>query len=172
MRKIIRSALFTSAFSPILLVFGIILYAKVGFALESVSTFIAFILLSFIGWLIILGVEKQGEALRVQIKKFESNDSFIVPFLFSYSTPAFLRFFDLEIGLIGKITLALFIIGMVLSYFPIHPVLRCLGYRFYKCETDAGSVITIIVKRDVRKKETFKSVVRITENLFIERNEI
>lgn len=157
-----------SSFSPTLLVLGILEISKTGLGLEPISCIVAFILLSLLGWLILLGAESEGEALNINLKKIEPNDSLVIPFVVTF-IPSVLRALNVDLMAVQGCLLGLFMLGLVVSYIPIHPVLRMFGYRFYKSETEGGSVVTIIAQREVRDKDSIKSVVKISENLFIER---
>lgn len=167
MKSFVKSTLFMTSFSPIFLLLGAVLIIK-GSIVQGVSSLTIFVLFSILGWLLVVGAEKYGERLPITLKEIESNDSIVIPYLFSYCVPGALKYFDFGNGLVWAAIGIIYVIGMTISYFPAHPVLKFLGYSFYKCKTDSGNVVTIIARRQVRKKETLNSVVRVAENLFVE----
>ena len=49
-----------------------------------------------------------------------------------------------------------------------NPVLRVLGYRFYKAETANGVVYTLITQRDLLDPRHVKTVKRISGSMLLE----
>jgi hypothetical protein len=169
MRGIVKSLLVLSTFSTTCFGISIAFFIKAGLTIEVVCLLVCAFLLGILGWLLVLQIKNVGEAMPIQIKKIESNDSIIIPFMATYFVPAMIKIKIEDALWTYAGTIVLILIGLTVSYLPIHPILRAVGFRFYKCETHQGLVITVIAKRNIRDAAALKNVIRVSENLFIEK---
>ena len=168
MRKSIHSLLFISAFSPSLLILSLLNESDSHYKLESLMLLVLFVLFSLLAWLIVVGIQRLGESLPIKVKNIETKKSLLVPFLATLIFPGIMRTLETDFNVIKLILVCLFCSGFVLSYMPIHPILRLVGYRFYKLETEKGCRAALITKRPNANSEDIRSVIRITDNLLFE----
>lgn len=169
MNIILKMLFYITVFSPTIFIYGLALFKDSSTLLLGIYSVAASIILSLISWILIIMIQKRLGTMSIDIKKFESNDSALIPFWLTFGTPGILKIFDLKYFSELALLIVIFC-GLSISYFQIHPILRLIGYRFYKIETENGMVATLITNRDIRNKNSIVKVSRIYEYLFIERN--
>lgn len=173
MTRFVNTLFAASAFSVTFLLLAVFKYWDKPdlFDFEFLTYIFLFILLSFLSWLIVLGIRAMGETMYIEnIKKIESKDNAVVPFIASFSAPSLLKIFDFDFSIIRIAFIAIVIFGFIVSYVPVHPILRIIGFHFYKAETDDGIVFTLVTNRAIRNKDSIREVIRVSENLYFEGN--
>jgi hypothetical protein len=171
MRNALKAALFVSAFAPALISVG----AARMLAGSSFSDSIYYIVGGVIGILsviyILSALKWHGETFPFQAKKIESNDALLFGVVFSYMLPFFVRAGDITFVII----LALAVVACAVFWFtdaPLpSPLIRMLGYRFYKAESSNGMVYTLITTRQINAPSDVKKVKRISASMLLEISE-
>ncbi|MCF4123937.1 hypothetical protein [Methylobacterium sp. SyP6R] len=168
MRNWLKTLLFLSTFSPSLMSIGLSRIWSQGFAVED-----SFYILSgaagfSLGAIIIRSAEKHSETINFSAKKIEANDAlmlgvfgtYIIPFLGVASNITFTT-----VVLIILVFAAL--LWLVSSILP-HPMLRILGYKFYKVESATGVVYTLLARRELLDPKNIKQVKKISNSMLVE----
>ena len=103
----------------------------------------------------------KGESFPISLKKVEANDALMLGVIVTYFIPFIGKAADITLGIVLAI-LALAGVALWLSSSTLpNPVLRVLGYRFYKAETANGVVYTLITQRDLLDPRQVRTVKRI-----------
>lgn len=109
-----------------------------------------------------------GETFPISLKKVEANDALMLGVIVTYFIPFIGKAADITVGVVLAI---LALVGAALwmssSILP-NPVLRVLGYRFYKAETANGVVYTLITQRDLLDPRHVRTVKRISGSMLLE----
>ncbi|MFA6498673.1 MAG: hypothetical protein WCV64_05000 [Desulfurivibrionaceae bacterium] len=168
MRNWLKTSLFVSAFSPALMTMAYVRYDIYGWRTDVFQLGIIGLLGSLIPIAVMKLVESQGESFHVQVKKVEANDFMLLAFVGSYLLPLVLKGADISVNAIAVILAIAGVLLWLISALPAHPLLRVLRFRFYKLETSAGMVYTLISKREIRDPKEIKSVKKISENMLME----
>lgn len=170
MRKINKAFLVASCFSPMFLVYSISAYQDQGLSIDVISAASLFLLLSILGWVVVFGIEKQGERMKIRISKVESYDSLplAITSIGTWLTPGILKYFGTGIDTIRIGLIFAFLVGLSITYIPSHPILTILRYKFYKITTSDTHVVTYISKRDLRDVSKPITVIRVTEFMYFD----
>lgn len=168
MRNWVRTLLFLSAFSPCLVTIALSRIWDRGLTWDS-----AYYL--FFGLLGILTVRYVVDAIRWHsesfpfiAKKIEANDALMLGVVATYFIPFIGRASDLTVGTVLLIVAGLFsVLWMSTSILP-SPVMRILGYRFYKAESEHGVVYTLITQRDLLDPRAVTQVKKISNSMLVE----
>ncbi|TXN72569.1 hypothetical protein [Methylobacterium sp. WL6] len=169
MRNWLKTALFVSALSPSLisvalarvwdkggLTWDALWYAVPGFAGILVVRYIV----DALRW--------NGETFPITLKKVEANDTLMLGIVATYFVPFIGKAIDITVGAV----LAMLALGAVvlwmMSAIPANPVMRVLGYRFYKAEAANGVVYTLITQRDLLDPKQVRTVKRISGSMLLE----
>jgi hypothetical protein len=168
MRNALKAALFVSAFSPSLMSVGAarlvagaafwdaIYYVVVG----AIGTLSVIYILSALKW--------HGEAFPFQAKKIESNDALLFGVVFTYIVPFLVRAADITLGIvIAQIAVVAAIFWFTDSAAP-SPLMRVIGFRFYKAESSNGMVYTLMTNRQIMDPADVKLVKRISASMLLE----
>lgn len=170
MRNGLKTLLFLSAFSPALLTLAYVRHDVYGLDQVVLQLVLVGILGTAIAFLIARLTGRDGEAFSFEAKKVESNDAMLLAFVASYLAPLAMRAVDLKFSMVVFLTAIAILILWLMSAIPAHPVLRVFGYRFYKVESSAGVVYTLISKRDIHDAKSVRLVKKISESMLMERN--
>lgn len=170
MNNWLKTLLFVSAFSPVLLTLAYVRYSLNGFHQDVAQLIIIGVIGTIIPFLIIKLIHKSSETLAFSAKKIESNDFMLFVFVSSYLTPIIAKASDLKFDWVIILTFFMTLIFWFISSVPSHPLLRFSKYRFYKIESSSGVVYTLISKRKIRDPQTVKTVKKISEDMLIEVN--
>ena len=168
MKKSLKAALFVSAFSPCLISIGAARFLA-GAEFQDAAYYIA---AGVIGTLVILyilsALKWHGEAFSFQAKKIESYDALFLGILAAYLIPFFVRAADLTLLSV----LALLVGGFVFFWFTDatvpSPLMRLIGFRFYKAESASGMIYTLITTRQINDPSDVKQVKRVSASMLLE----
>jgi hypothetical protein len=167
MNSIIRTILFLSAFSPVLLSLAIVRYQISGWSTDVFQLMVIGILGSLIPYLIVRALAIKGEVIAFTAKKIEPNDFVLAVFVFGYISPFVARASGFDIEAVGY---AVFAVGVVLWFIqsiPAHPILRLFKIRFYKVEAENGMVYTLISREELRSPTQLKKVYVISSTMLM-----
>lgn len=170
MRNWLKTLLFISAFSPVLLTLAYVRYDLHGWSVVVMQLLIIGMLGSIIPLLIMNMLTQSSESIAFEAKKIESNDFMLLIFVGSYLTPLIARASDLQFGMIIILTATLILILWLVNSLPTHPLLRIMKFRFYKIESSTGVIYTLISKRDIRDIQSVRLVKKISETMLMEAN--
>lgn len=167
-RNSLKTLLFISAFSPVLLTL-----AYVQHDLRGMNAFVIYLVLAgvfgtAIPILIMMVVVKSSELIAFSAKKVESNDFMLFGFVASYFIPIINHGVNIDITRSVLIALFFFLLFWYINNIPAHPVLRLLKYRFYKVESDTGMVYTLISKKEITDPKNIRQVKKISNWMLIE----
>jgi hypothetical protein len=168
MRNTLKAVLFVAAFSPALVSVG----AARLLAREPFWDAIYYVVAGLIGSLsviyILSALKWKGEAFFFHAKKVESNDALLFGVVFTYIFPFFLKAADITVAVV----IGLGVIAWGIFWFtdaPVpSPLLRVMGYRFYKVEASNGMVYTLITTREILDPRNIKMVKRISGSMLLE----
>jgi hypothetical protein len=169
MRNWLKTALFVSALSPSLisvalariwdnrgLTWDALWYALPGFAGILVVRYIV----DALRW--------NGETFPITLKKVEANDTLMLGIVATYFVPFIGKAIDITVGaVLAMLALGALVLWMM-SAIPANPVMRVLGYRFYKAEAANGVVYTLITQRDLLDPKQVRTVKRISGSMLLE----
>jgi len=167
MRNWIKTILFASAFSPVLIVAGgIRIYVH---GLDNIS--IQFFLVGLIGltvpFIVLRMISNLSESFSIKVTKIKSSDELLPVFLVSYALP-FLGFTSLSgIAIMLIVVLVMFVLYLI-NKITSHPVLYLFGYRFFEIESEQGVTYVFIGNRRIRNPKTIHFVKRITDAMLME----
>lgn len=168
MRNWLKTILFISAFSPVLLTMSYVRYDLHGFQQDVWQLFVIGLIGSSLPILIIKLLYKSSESITFDSKKVESNDFMLVVSVVSYMIPIIARASELQFNMIVILTIVIIFVLWVVSSIPAHPILRLFSFRFYKIESSMGVVYTLISKREIKDPRSIKYVKKISETMLIE----
>lgn len=168
MNRFVSTIIVSTSHAPVLLIFSLIALHDNGIGADFITSIALFLLASILSLLTIHGCYLHGEIIPISIKKIESFDSLIIPFVTSNAIPAIMKAFGMSMVALRYTVVAIFALSFIVSYAPTHLILILFGFKFYKCETNDGLVLTLICKRNIRNIDTIRSVIRISENLYLE----
>lgn len=168
MRNCLKTLLFISAFSPVLLTLAYVRYDLHGWQQDVAQLLIIGGIGSTIPYLIIKLLYRTSESIAFEANKVESNDFMLLMFVGSYFVPIIAHASELPFNMIVILTLALVLILWLVSSLPSHPLLRILKFRFYKLESSSGVVYTLISKREIMDPKNIKYVKKISDSMLME----
>jgi hypothetical protein len=168
MRNWLKTLLFISTFSPALLSVAVARIWDQGFTWDA--TYYGFA--GFAGTLTLLyiidALRWHGEAFPFTAKKIEANDALMLGIVATYFLPLFAKAADITIAIVFALLALVFAVLWFSSSIPPSPLLRVLGYRFYKAESSNGVVYTLITRRDLLDPREVKTVKKITASMLVE----
>lgn len=168
MRNWLKTALFISAFSPS---FFSIAAARIW---DRGPTWDAlwYALPGFAGILmiryIIDALQSYSESFPITLKKVEANDALMLGMVVSYFLPILGKAIDITVGTILALLAVVGTVLWVMSSIPANPLMRLLGYRFYKAEAENGVVYTLITRRELLDPKHVKTVKRLSGSMLVE----
>lgn len=168
MRNGLKTLLFLASFSPALLSLAVARGWSGGFD-AGLALYALAGLLGFPASLLILALlRRRGEVIAFAAKKIEASDTLLLAVFLGYSTP----FLPIASGITPQLVLVL--LAMLALYQWLapallpQPLLRLLGYRFYKVESAAGVVYTLITRRELLDPGQIRAVRRISGAMLLE----
>jgi hypothetical protein len=168
MRNGLKAVLFLASFSPSLISVGGARLLSGGSFWDAIYYVIAGLIGSLSVVYILSALKWKGEAFPFAAKKVESNDALLFGVVFTYIFPFFVRAADLTLGIV----LALGMVVWAIFWFtdaPIpSPLLRVMGYRFYRAEAASGMVYTLITTREILDPRDIRTVKRISGSMLLE----
>ena len=167
MRNWLKTLLFISAFSPALITLAYVRYDIYGFSTDVVQLGAVGVLGLIIPFFVMKLVGSQGESFNIQVKKIESSDFMLLAFVGSYLLPLVLKAAEVSVNSIAAIIAVLGVLLWLINYLPAHPLLRILNFHFYKVESSAGMVYTLISKKRIRHPSEVTKVKRISETMLV-----
>lgn len=168
MRSGLKSLLFVSAFSPSLISVGVarllsevMLWSGIYYVTAGLmGTLCVIYILSALKW--------HGEEFPFQAKKIESNDALLFGVVFSYIVPFFVRAADLTLGIVVALIAIVWILFWITDAPIPSPLMRLLGFRFYKAESANGMVYTLITTKQINDPADVKFVKRVSAHMLME----
>lgn len=168
MRNWLKTVLFASALSPTLISIAAVRFWENGFSADVAYYFLAGISGSCCSLLILRALWRNGESIKITVKKIEANDVLMLGAFASYVLPIIGKASEITVGAVAMIfAVAVIILWMSSAVLP-HPVLRVFRYRFYKAESDTGVVYTLIARRELLNPQDIKQVRRISSFMLME----
>ncbi|MDG4594144.1 MAG: hypothetical protein P9F75_00355 [Candidatus Contendobacter sp.] len=171
MRDWLRTVLFLSAFSPVLLALAYVRYDMHGFGTEVIQLLVIGILGTMIPPLIVRMVVTSSESIAFEAKKVKPNDFALVMFVASYFVPILVRASSLDMIETVIATVVIISIIWLTSSIPAHPLLRLLKFRFYEVESCSGMIYTLISKREIRDTKDIRFVKKLSSSMLMEAND-
>lgn len=167
MSKFLRTLLFISGFSPVLLSLAAVRYLQFGWHTEIWQLVAIGIAGIAIPYLVIKEIARRAEIVAFSAKKIEPNDHMLLTFLLSYISPFIARMSGLDFDsiLIGVVLLA--IVLWFIPSLPAHPVLRLFSVYFYKVESEFGMVYTVISKQELLAVSELTRVHQISSTMLM-----
>lgn len=163
-----KAALFVSTFSPALISVGIArLYSGAVFW-DSIYYIVAGLIGTLSVVYILSALRWHGEVFPFQAKKIESNDALLFGVIFTYIFPFFVRAADITIGIIAALIAFVWAVFWFTDLPAASPLMRLLGFRFYKAEASNGMVYTLISNRQILDPNEVKSVKKISAFMLLE----
>lgn len=167
MSKLLRTLLFISGFSPVLLSLAAVRYFQFGWHTEIWQL----VLIGFLGiaipYLLIKEISVRAEIVEFCAKKIEPNDQMLLTFLLSYVSPFIARMSGLDFDSILICVILLAIVLWFIPSLPAHPVLRLFSIYFYKVESDAGMVYTVISRQELLAVSQLTQVHQISSTMLM-----
>ncbi|MNX90608.1 hypothetical protein D3C86_1226650 [compost metagenome] len=168
MRNWLKTLLFISAFSPVLLTLAAVRWTIYGLQTDIIQLSVIGLLGTSLPLLIIMLVSRSGESLSINVKKVETNDHMLIAFVASYFIPIIAKASELDPTattlLITTITVVLWLVNSL----PSHPILRMFRYKFYKIESNSGMVYTMISNRNILHPKEINKVKKISQYMLLE----
>jgi len=168
MRNTLKAVLFVSAFSPALISVGAARLISDGPFWDAIYYVVAGLMGCLSVVYILSALRWFGEEFPFQAKKIESHDALILGMVATYILPFFVRAADITVGIV----LALLALAWAVFWFtdaPVpSPLLRVMGYRFYKAESSNGIVYTLISSREILDPSNVNVVKRISGSMLLD----
>ena len=168
MRNWLKTLLFLSAFSPALLSIAVSRYMSQGFCQNEIYYGACGIGGIALGACIMRFLQFFGETLTFTAKKIEATDATMLAVVATYVIPFVGKASEITFSVMVALTGLLALVLWVTSALIPHPVLRFIGFRFYKVESANGVVFTIITTRDLLDPTDIKRVKKITNSMLVE----
>lgn len=168
MRNSLKTVLFVAAFSPALISVGLArLYAGSPF-----WDAIYYLFAGFVGSLLVVYIltvlKWRGEEFPFAAKKIESNDVLLLGVVVTYVFPFLARASEITVGAILLIGCLVWVVFWLTDATIPSPLMRLVGYRFYKIEAANGMVYTLITQREIFDPRDVKTVKRISGSMLLE----
>ena len=168
MRNWLKTLLFLSAFSPALITIAVARYMDKGYSPDVAYYAAVGAAGGCLSMAIIKLIQIHGEIINFSAKKIDSNDALMLGVLLSYALPLIGKTSEITVNVvICLIVLAGLVLWMTNALLP-HPVLRVFGYRFYKVESDRGTVYTLLAQRELIDPKNVTQVRRISSTMLVE----
>ncbi len=168
MRNPLKALLFVSAFSPSLVSVGIGRIISGASFFDAVYYIVAGVFGSLTVVYIITALRWQGEAFPFQARKIESNDALLIGVVSTYIFPFFVRAADITAGIVVALIVVLWAVFWFTDATAPSPLMRVMGFRFYKAEASNGMVYTLITNRQIFDPSDVKLVKRISASMLLE----
>jgi hypothetical protein len=166
MNSVLRTAFFTSAFAPALLIsVGAQIY-DTGFAAQHWLWLLAGLLGCVFPFLVVAAVSEKNELLPFEAKKIESQDWLLIVFVVSYFLPIVNKVNDQGVFVLVLVGAAVLL--ACVEAIPCHPLLHALKYRFYKVEGANGMIYTMISRRKILSASDVRFIRQISTNMLME----
>jgi hypothetical protein len=142
------------------------------FAAEPFFSAIYYIVAGVIGSLAVVyllaALRWRGEAFSFSAKKIESYDAALFAVVFSYIFPFIAKAGEITVGAVVALGLGAWAFFWFTDAPVTSPLLRVMGYRFYKAESATGMVYTLITRREILDPGDVKTVKRISGAMLLE----
>lgn len=168
MRNWLKTVLFLSAFSPVLISLSYVRFIKDGISDYVISIFVVGCIGSLLPIMILSLAVKNAEQFTFEAKKVEANDFMLLAFIGSYLFPIIAKASDLTLSVTVFLVVGIAVILWSIGSIPAHPILRLIQFRFYKVESNTGMVYTLISKREIRDPRSIKCVKQISSSMLME----
>ena len=168
MRNTIKTLFFLSAFSPVLISLMIVRWVDKGFDNYCSILLVSFLFGAVLFVAIYKSIEMKSETINFIVKKVESQDYMIIPFLFAYFMPVIIRSIGIDFNILFMCVFTLSVLLWFISSIPAHPLMFLFKYRFYKIESNNSMVYILISKRIIRYPESVKKVKVISNSMLLE----
>jgi hypothetical protein len=168
MRNLLKAALFVSAFSPSLMSVGAARLLAGGEFWDAIYYIVAGAIGTLSVVYILSALKWHGEAFPFRAKKIESNDALLFGVVFTYIVPFFVRAADITFGIVVALIAVVSAIFWFTDSAPPSPLMRVIGFRFYKAEASNGMVYTLITNRQILDPADVTLVKRISASMLLE----
>lgn len=168
MRKTVKAALFAAAFSPALISVGVARVMSAGLSWDAVYYIAAGAFGCLSIFYIMQALKWYGESFSFKVKKIEPNDAMLLGIVITYILPFFSKASDITATLIISIFSLGFMFFWITDSILPSPLMRLMSFRFYKIESDAGVVYTLISNRDILDPKDIKAVKKISNFMLVE----
>lgn len=168
MRNALKTIMFVSALSPSLISVALARVWDRGLTWDALWYAFAGAIGILLVRYIVDALRWNGETFQITVKKVESNDALMLGVIITYFIPFIGKAADITVWAVFAILAVAGGILWVTSSILPNPVLRVLGYRFYKAETASGVVYTLITQRDLLDPKQVKNVKRISGSMLLE----
>ncbi|MGY4234991.1 hypothetical protein ACVIIW_003938 [Bradyrhizobium sp. USDA 4449] len=168
MRNTLKTVLFVAAFSPALISVG---FARL-FAGGALWDAVYYVFAGFVGSLLVVyilsALKWKSEEFPFSAKKIESNDVLLLGVVVTYIFPFLARATEITVSAILLIGLVVWVIFWLTDATIPSPLMRLVGYRFYKAEAANGMVYTLITRREIFDPQQVRAVKRISGSMLLE----
>jgi hypothetical protein len=171
MRNWLKTVLFMSAFSPVLLTLAYVRFDLHGPSNEVWQLVVIGVLGTLIPLLIIGAVASNAESMVIDAKKVEANDFMMFVFIAGYFVPLLARASEMDFSGICLLAAGVGVILWFVSVVPTHPVLQFVRFRFYKIEASSGMVYVLITRREIMDPRTVRLVKKLSSSMLLEAKE-
>lgn len=168
MRNWLKTLLFVSAFSPVLITLAYIRYDLYGQRVDVYQLVFVGVVGSILPIFIMKLIARSGESLRFDAKKIESNDFMLFAFVASYFSPFLIKASVLSLAEVLVILAAIGFMLWLIGSMPAHPLLRFFKFKFYKVESASGVVYVLISRRELKDPKDIKVVKKISDSMLMQ----
>jgi hypothetical protein len=168
MRNALKAVLFVSTFSPALISVGVARLLSGAAFWDSIYYLVAGMIGTLSVVYILSALKWHGEALPFQAKKIESNDALLFGVIFTYIFPFFVRAADITFGIVVALIVVVWMVFWFADLPASSPLMRVMGFRFYKAEASNGMVYILISNRQIIDPSDVKLVKRSSASMLLE----
>lgn len=166
MNLFLRTALFTSALAPAVLIGAIGHAWRTGGDQQTWFYILATIFMCMLPFIILNAAKRKSSEIPFIAKKIKSQEWVLVIMVVSYLIPVVGKIDELE-----YFTLLFLLAAILLAFLeaiPNHPVLHVFRYRFYEVEGGNGTMYTLITYRRLLNASDLKTVRQLSPQLLLE----
>ena len=168
MRNWVKTALFTSSFSPALISVAISRWWERGLSDDVTLYGAAGVIGVLFAFLIIQRIKTLGEIVAFSAKKIESNDALMLGVVATYIFPFVTKASDVTWKMVLAIGVLVATVLWMSNQILPHPVLRLLNFRFYKVESSSGVVYFLLTERELHDPKNITKVRKISSSMLME----
>lgn len=162
-----------SVVAPVLIVTAVIEIIKNGLSLFSIMICIVGIVFSLYDWGLVSICKKRLEVINISVDSVTPNDSWCIAYIVTYMIPCISLVLEpLNWFITGGTALLIGVVIAVTNAVPPNPLLRAMGYHFYKVSSiDGATDYNLISKRSgIHNKNTIEKVNMIFDYVLFERS--
>jgi hypothetical protein len=168
MRNSLKAVLFVSTFSPSLIGVGAARILSGGAFWDAIYYIVAGLMGSLLIIYILSALKWHGEVFPFHAKKIESHDALLLGVILTYIVPFFVRASEFTIIMVITLIGFAWLIFWFMDASIPSPLMRVMGFRFYKAEASNGMVYTLITDREIIDPSNVKAVKKISGSMLLE----